>query len=109
MFWAYFGSAVGVVLLLVVIFDVTQRTHTILHNFPVIGHFRYLLERIGPELRQYIVARPWAVATTSMFNLTGSPVTQVPLGLNRGGLPLGVQVVAGRDRDHVSIAIAMAL
>lgn len=55
MFWAYFGSAVGVVLLLVVIFDVTQRAHTILHNFPIIGHFRYVLERIGPELRQYIV------------------------------------------------------
>lgn len=33
-----------------------QRRHTILHNFPVIGHLRYFLERIGPELRQYIVA-----------------------------------------------------
>lgn len=28
----------------------------ILTNFPVIGHFRYLLIEIGPELRQYIVA-----------------------------------------------------
>src|ERR1035437_9397919 len=55
MFWAYFGSVVGVVLLLVFFYDVTQRTHTILHNFPLIGHFRYMLERIGPELRQYIV------------------------------------------------------
>ncbi|MBX7558570.1 FMN-binding glutamate synthase family protein, partial [Streptomyces sp. tea 10] len=26
-----------------------------LRNFPVIGHARYLLETIGPELRQYIV------------------------------------------------------
>ena len=26
-----------------------------LRNFPVLGHFRYLLESIGPELRQYIV------------------------------------------------------
>lgn len=33
-----------------------QRRHAIQHNFPVIGHFRYLLEEIGPELRQYIVA-----------------------------------------------------
>lgn len=38
MFWAYFGSAVGVVLLLIVIFDVTQQTHTILHNFLIIKH-----------------------------------------------------------------------
>lgn len=33
-----------------------QRKHIIQHNFPVVGHIRYWLERIGPELRQYIVA-----------------------------------------------------
>src|ERR687897_3823325 len=35
--------------------DLTQRQHAILRNFPVVGHFRYLLESVGPELRQYIV------------------------------------------------------
>ena len=35
--------------------DLTQRKHAILRNFPVVGHARYLLEKIGPELRQYIV------------------------------------------------------
>lgn len=43
------------VLLGVVIYDVTQTRHAILRNFPIIGHFRYWLETIGPELRQYIV------------------------------------------------------
>ncbi|MFI2742277.1 FMN-binding glutamate synthase family protein [Zhouia sp. PK063] len=33
-----------------------QRKHTISHNFPIIGHIRYMLESIGPELRQYLVA-----------------------------------------------------
>ncbi|MBO6517111.1 MAG: FMN-binding glutamate synthase family protein [Bacteroidia bacterium] len=33
-----------------------NRKHSITHNYPVIGHIRYLLEKIGPELRQYIVA-----------------------------------------------------
>lgn len=33
-----------------------NKEHTIKHNFPVIGHLRYLLESIGPEMRQYIVA-----------------------------------------------------
>jgi glutamate synthase (ferredoxin) len=42
-------------LLIVVIYDVTQTKHAILRNFPIIGHFRYLLEAVGPELRQYIV------------------------------------------------------
>jgi glutamate synthase domain-containing protein 2 len=36
--------------------DLLQREHTLLRNFPVLGHARYLLEAIGPELRQYLVA-----------------------------------------------------
>src|SRR6185369_16969106 len=41
------------VLLAIGIHDVTQKKHTILRNFPVIGHLRYLFEAIAPELRQY--------------------------------------------------------
>lgn len=36
--------------------DILQKKHTIQHNFPLVGHFRYMIEKIGPELRQYIVA-----------------------------------------------------
>lgn len=36
--------------------DLLQRQHALLRNFPVVGHARYWLESIGPELRQYIVA-----------------------------------------------------
>ena len=43
--------------LLVILFfyDLFQRKHAILRNFPLIGHLRYILESVGPELRQYIV------------------------------------------------------
>ncbi|WP_452232114.1 FMN-binding glutamate synthase family protein [Lacinutrix sp. MEBiC02595] len=44
------------VLVIIAIRDVFQRHHTISHNFPIVGHFRYMLEKIGPELRQYLVA-----------------------------------------------------
>jgi hypothetical protein len=27
--------------------DILQKRHTIQHNFPVIGHIRYMLEKIG--------------------------------------------------------------
>ena len=53
MHWALIVFAALV--LLVVIYDLVQRKHAILHNFPIVGHFRYILEAIGPELRQYIV------------------------------------------------------
>lgn len=36
--------------------DLLQRRHVLLRSFPVVGHARQLLETIGPELRQYIVA-----------------------------------------------------
>ncbi|WP_299685681.1 FMN-binding glutamate synthase family protein [uncultured Dokdonia sp.] len=36
--------------------DIFQRKHTISHNFPIVGHIRYMLESIGPEMRQYFVA-----------------------------------------------------
>lgn len=37
------------------LWDVAQKRHSILRNFPILGHFRYWFEKIGPELRQYIV------------------------------------------------------
>ncbi|WP_092401915.1 FMN-binding glutamate synthase family protein [Candidatus Ichthyocystis hellenicum] len=40
-------------ILLVYIYDVLQKKHSVLRNFPVIGHFRYLLERQGEHFRQY--------------------------------------------------------
>ena len=33
--------------------DVTQKQHTILRNFPVIGHLRYYFEELGEYFRQY--------------------------------------------------------
>ncbi len=37
------------------LFDVFQMKHSIRRNFPVIGHFRYLLENIRPEINQYFI------------------------------------------------------
>ncbi len=45
----------GLALVTVLLYDIFQKRRAILRNFPLIGHLRYLLESIGPELRQYIV------------------------------------------------------
>jgi glutamate synthase domain-containing protein 2 len=45
-----------IVLFVIAIRDILQRKHTISHNFPVVGHIRYMFESIGPEIRQYFVA-----------------------------------------------------
>lgn len=55
MIWYWIFGILGATLflfLLLAVYDVTQRKHAILHNFPILGHFRFLLESIGPELRQ---------------------------------------------------------
>lgn len=43
-----------VLIFLVVIYDLVQKEHTVLRNFPLFGHARYFIERFGPELRQYL-------------------------------------------------------
>ncbi|MBN9669675.1 FMN-binding glutamate synthase family protein [Roseibium aggregatum] len=35
------------------VFDLNQTSHSILRNYPVIGHFRFIFEAIRPEMRQY--------------------------------------------------------
>jgi len=57
----FFGSIawwvwILVVLVFIALRDIIQRKHTISHNFPIVGHIRYMLESIGPEMRQYFVA-----------------------------------------------------
>ncbi len=37
------------------LYDYFQTTHAVLRNFPLIGHFRYLFEKIRPEIYQYFI------------------------------------------------------
>jgi len=53
--WAWLGIGFGSLLASIAVFDMIQKKHAVLRNFPIIGHFRYWLEAVGPELRQYIV------------------------------------------------------
>ena len=42
-------------ILLIGIYDLTQTRHTILRNYPIIGHMRYLLEDARHHIRQYLI------------------------------------------------------
>jgi glutamate synthase domain-containing protein 2 len=42
-------------LLLLGLRDARQTKHSILRNYPIIGHIRYLIEEMRPALRQYLV------------------------------------------------------
>lgn len=58
--------AVAVPLLLLVLvasYDLSQRRHSLLRNYPVLGHLRFALEALRPEIQQYFIER----------NIDGSP------------------------------------
>ena len=48
-------ALVGIFLCGVGIHDLLQTRRAVLRNYPVIGHFRYLLEGIRAEIRQYFI------------------------------------------------------
>ncbi|XP_013876481.1 fatty-acid amide hydrolase 2-B [Austrofundulus limnaeus] len=64
--------------------------------------------RVAPK-HHHPLFRAFDFAYTGVLNILGLPVTQCPLGLSEEGLPLGVQVVAGKLQDHLTLAMAIYL
>ncbi|MGQ0531045.1 MAG: amidase, partial [Panacagrimonas sp.] len=64
--------------------------------------------RVAPRHNRPLL-RPFDFAYCGIFNVLGFPSTQVPLGLNADGLPLGVQVVGAPGQDARTIAVALQL
>ena len=53
--WWWLAVAAGAALTLLGVYDLQQTRHAILRNYPVIGHMRFFLEFIRPEMRQYFI------------------------------------------------------
>lgn len=64
--------------------------------------------RVAPRHNRPLL-RPFDFAYCGIINVLGFPSTQVPLGLNAQGLPLGVQVIGAPGQDARTIAVAVAL
>ncbi len=81
-------------LLAVGVHDLRQTRHAVLRNYPVVGHLRFLLEFIRPELRRYFIesdgeATPFSRAQRSL-------VYQRARG-EADNRPFGTQLDAGRQ------------
>lgn len=85
------------VLAVIVIFvvDISQKTHAIRRNFPVIGHFRFIFERLGVFFRQYFFAMdreemPFNRAERNwVYNAAKNTDSTVPFGSTRDLKPAG--------------------
>ncbi len=57
----FLGETLGILvfvasgtLTLVGLFDIVQKKHSITRNYPILGHARFMIEAVRPELRQYL-------------------------------------------------------
>ncbi|MFD9083713.1 FMN-binding glutamate synthase family protein [Streptomyces erythrochromogenes] len=55
--WWWTAAAPLLLLLLTALHDVLQRRHSLLRNYPVLGHLRFALEALRPEIQQYFIER----------------------------------------------------
>lgn len=53
--WHWGFAVVPVLLVALGVHDLLQRRHAVLRNYPIIGHFRYLIETVRPEIQQYLI------------------------------------------------------
>ncbi|AHE68068.1 glutamate synthase domain 2 [Legionella oakridgensis ATCC 33761 = DSM 21215] len=101
--------AVLIPLILLWIYDLVQKKHSILRNFPVLGHMRYILEFLRPEIQQYFVAndeeeRPFNREIRSIVYERAKNVEDtVPFGTERDILETGYTwVLHSLAPKHVS-------
>ncbi|MBT0569683.1 FMN-binding glutamate synthase family protein [Curvibacter sp. CHRR-16] len=67
--WVWF--VLSLLLLVRGVYDLRQTRHAVLRNYPLIGHFRFMLEFVRPEIRQYFLesdmeAQPFSRAQRSL-------------------------------------------
>jgi len=55
------------------------------------------------------LATPFDFILTALFNAMEFPATIVPVGFDTNGMPIGIQVIAKRGNDHLTIAVAQQL
>lgn len=51
----WWGTGIGAALALLGSWDLLQTRTTLRRNYPILAHFRYGLESVGPEMRQYFI------------------------------------------------------
>ena len=97
---------IAVLLALIGLHDIFQRRHAILRNYPVIGHIRYLVEEIRPELRQYLFESD---TDGTPFNREQRSIVYQRAKMDLDKRPFGTEMdVYGNNFEWLSHSIAPA-
>ncbi|XP_968383.1 fatty-acid amide hydrolase 2 [Tribolium castaneum] len=73
------------------------------------GVFLYPTHPTAAPFHNEPLIKPFNFSYTAIINVLGFPATNIPMGLNGEGLPIGVQVVANTKNDRLCLAVAREL
>ena len=97
--WMWAITLVLALLTAVGVRDVIQRHHSILRNYPVLGHVRWMVELVRPEIRQYLLQSDEEAAP--FFPLAAVPrLCPGQVGGLRASLRHPARRLSGRLRIH---------
>ncbi|RWS13754.1 fatty-acid amide hydrolase 2-like protein [Dinothrombium tinctorium] len=86
--------------------ELKQELHSLLGDDSV---FIYPCHPVIAPKHKTTIPKYFNFTYAGVFNFLDVAITQCPTGLNKDGVPLGVQVVATSCNDHLTIAIAEEL
>ncbi len=104
--WWLLGTVIVAAIAMVGAWDLLQRRHSVLRNYPVIGHARFMLERIRPEIQQYFIERstdgtPFDRDTrTTVYERAKGTKDVEPFGTERDVTATGYEFVTHSLRAH---------
>ncbi|KAJ3624711.1 hypothetical protein MTP99_018313 [Tenebrio molitor] len=73
------------------------------------GVFLYPTHPTAAPFHNEPLVKPFNFSYTAIINVLGFPATNIPMGLNSEGLPIGIQVVAKTKNDRLCLAVAREL
>ena len=88
--------------------DLVQQRHTILRVYPIIGHVRFLMEMLRPEIRQYFIesnteAAPFDRETRDLvYERAKGTKGDEPFGTERDVYAIGYEFLRHSLRAHVA-------
>ncbi len=100
--WVWFAWALipWGIYVLIGIYDVTNKEHSVLRNYPVLGHLRYMFEFVRPEIQQYFVTtdlsgRPFSREYRSVvYSRAKGQLDTVPFGTQHDVTDVGYEYAA---------------
>jgi glutamate synthase domain-containing protein 2 len=87
--WCWIPAVLLLALAATGVYDLVQREHAVLRNYPVLGHLRFMMESIRPELQQYFIernydGRPYDRDTRSLvYQRSKGTAAEEPFGSER--------------------------